>query len=256
MSEKSLDDFFAKKDKGKKGKKNKAKFTTTDEIAKNLTSGEEPRKTQKKLDKDKKNDEKGLEVTPASGVVIENPTEEWKEEDNKEVDYSDLKIQSLQVSEEAMKAESEDGEEEEFDEFGELIKSKTQAASGPWKTATDPDGTGAQPETTVAESKDEPVHIKGGVYVPPSRRSASSSAPTQSSSQRARILRGKKKAPEINCEQEFPSLAASADILKYTDKKEDRTFETVTRGGPKSDGSTARGPGLSLDNRYLPLDRN
>lgn len=41
-----------------------------------------------------------------------------------------------------MKAESEDGEEEEFDEFGELIKSKTQAASGPWKTATDPDGTG------------------------------------------------------------------------------------------------------------------
>lgn len=72
MSEKSLDDFFAKKDKGKKGKKNKAKFTTTDEIAKNLTSGDEPRKTQKKTDKEKKNEEKGLEITESSGIDPEN----------------------------------------------------------------------------------------------------------------------------------------------------------------------------------------
>lgn len=253
MSEKSLDDFFAKKDKGKKGKKNKAKFTTTDEIAKNLTSGEESRKTQKKADKDKKNDDKAGDAMQ-SAILGTDPAEEWKEEDTKEVDYSDLKIQSLQVSEEALKAESEEAEEEELDEFGEPIRSKSQVSSGPWKTATEPEVKAPASDTVVTEPKEEPANVKAGVYVPPSRRNAPASTPDRGV-QKSR-LRGKKKAPEINCEQEFPTLAASADILKHSDKRDERTFETVTRGGPKMDGSTSRGPGLQLDNRYSALERN
>lgn len=38
-----------------------------------------------------------------------------------------------------MKAESEEAEEEELDEFGEPIRSKSQVSSGPWKTATEPE---------------------------------------------------------------------------------------------------------------------
>lgn len=88
----NLDDFFAKKDKGKKNKKKK-KFITTESLAKkieraNLGEEEEVKKKEKESSKS----------IDSNRGVNNNDQEEWHEfEDESERDYSDLKIQNFQI---------------------------------------------------------------------------------------------------------------------------------------------------------------
>lgn len=64
-------------------------------------------------------------------------------------------------------------------------------------------------EPVVASPK-----VVGGKYVPPGKRGGDSgSTPSGPSS---RLGFKKKSAPQINNEQEFPSLAASSDLAKHT----------------------------------------
>ena len=75
MSEKSLEDFFAKKDKSKKSKsKGKTKFTTTDEIAKKLHEGE--KKAVKK--QEKKKEEKKVEKSTTDTVEDQPKTTSYQ----------------------------------------------------------------------------------------------------------------------------------------------------------------------------------
>ena len=63
-------------------------------------------------------------------------------------------------------------------------------------------------EPVVASSK-----VVGGKYVPPGKRGGDSGSTPSGPSSRSYK---KKSAPQINNEQEFPSLAASSDLAKHT----------------------------------------
>ncbi|KAH7951654.1 hypothetical protein HPB52_011050 [Rhipicephalus sanguineus] len=109
MADSSLDQFFAKKDKNKKKTKGKV---TSEQIAKKMAdSGESAEKTLKK-DKDKQENSSGkLSVTIPS---LAQGEDEWNDfEEEKEVDYSGLRIQALTIAE---KEKEEEAAREQLDE--------------------------------------------------------------------------------------------------------------------------------------------
>ncbi|CAH1241375.1 Hypp6354 [Branchiostoma lanceolatum] len=180
---KSLDDFFAKKDKSKgKGKKKKGKIST-DVLAKEL---EGPGK--KKVLKKKK--EKGEKVDKGPSKEG-SPVEEIEEPEEK--DYSGLRIASLNISEQRQEEqEPSPQEEQEYDEAGEPLPMR-ESAQGPWRMPT---GGGEQP-SAVAEPPPEPTPAPAPAaagagpskYIPPSLRAAmaaqeSRSTPSWSGRQR------------------------------------------------------------------------
>ncbi|XP_065288224.1 protein CDV3 homolog isoform X2 [Dermacentor albipictus] len=126
MADSSLDQFFAKKDKNKKKTKGKV---TSEQIAKKMAdSGEGAEKSLKK-DKDKQENSSGkLSVTIPS---LAQGEEEWNDfEEEKEVDYSGLRIQALTIAE---KEKEEEAAREQLDEDGEDSQQAGDQQSGPWK---------------------------------------------------------------------------------------------------------------------------
>ncbi|XP_022087125.1 protein CDV3 homolog [Acanthaster planci] len=254
MSDKSLEDFFAKKDKSKKSK-SKSKFakSTTEEIAKRLTEAD-LKKERKEKEKEKPPPPKETEDKSKIKDII-GDEDDWRDnEEEKEKDYSGLKIQ-LQISANPDQ-DVEEEEEEELDENGEPVKSKGAVPSGPWnklETAVDNEAEvaqkGAPPPTEPAVA---PI-VKSGKYIPPSLRGQPA---TKTSLAPSRLGGKSKAAPQISSEQEFPSLAASSDIAKHTDKNSDKNFEKVTRGGPSMPNPANQGPKLDLENRFAALGQN
>ncbi|XP_070536830.1 protein CDV3 homolog [Ptychodera flava] len=256
MEDKALDDFFAKKDKKKKSK---AKFTTTDEIAKKLQDGgQQP--VRKKKEKEKSSTLTSTSQPAASSeteqtqeererpqVVEKKDEEEWKEYDEpEEKDYSGLRIQALQIG--AGAEQDEDAAEpEEYDEEGELIVKPKDTATGPWKMV---EATSAPAPATPTETAPEPAVSKpSGVYRPPGARLAASQPMPLP-------RRGvKAKAPDLQSEQQFPTLLASLE--KQPSDTSDKYFERVTRGGRATDNIPgSQGPKLDLENKYAALSKH
>lgn len=291
--EKSLEDFFAKKDKSKKNKskakaKGKTKFMTTDEIAKNLCRDVDVKKTSKQQDRDREaRDKKEKEKKAVSAAAVAEQTatevgeekpiinkqpafpigeaEEWNEfEDPTQKDYSGLKVQSLQISAEPEDNADEDEEGElEMDENGDMVKKKDSGASGPWNKSggagtEKPVAAPSKPEPPVVQEVIKPEALKnvtGGKYVPPSRRNAPEgerSTPARTANRN----KGGRHAPSIQSDLDFPSLAASSDIAKYSDKNDDKNYREVKRGGQATDNPAGHKSGLELGNRYSALGNN
>jgi hypothetical protein len=151
-----LDDFFAKKDK----KKSRAvkKFTASDlmtsakyqseDVAAPTPSSAQAKKVavEKKKEEVAESDSTVAEtVTAAAPVRAVRPVEatedeEWGEfEQEKERDYSGLKIQKLQIQDYEEEEDEEEGEHE-LNEEGELVK---REPTGPWnKITSQPTSTG------------------------------------------------------------------------------------------------------------------
>ncbi|XP_061777673.1 protein CDV3 homolog [Nerophis ophidion] len=220
-SEKSLDDFFAKRDKKKKKEKGKGK-----EAAAQSTG------VMKKM---KKESEKSS-TSDNQDTNNEKEDEEWKVFEQKEVDYSGLRLQALQISDEK---EEEDYEEEELDEDGEVISGGGEKMSGPWnKPGAAPAPAPPVEEVEVAESK------PAGVYRPPGARLTSSK-------------RGQNQGPpEIFNDAQFPSLMATGKHVETRkDREMEKTFEVVkhrTRGRDDNGGTPVQQQ-LQLDNQYAVL---
>jgi hypothetical protein len=131
-----LDDFFAKKDK----KKSRVKKFTTSELLTSSKFGEDvaapPIGVPKKQPAERpKKEEVVQESVDSEGVSIKSkPTveveeEEWGEfEQEKERDYSGLKIQKLQIQD-SEDDYGDDSGETELNEEGEIIKKEP---AGPW----------------------------------------------------------------------------------------------------------------------------
>ncbi|XP_040023369.1 protein CDV3 homolog isoform X4 [Gasterosteus aculeatus] len=179
--EKSLDDFFAKRDKKKKKEKGKSK-----EPVVGLTTAV-IKKTKREKEKSTKNDNQDAQ--------IEKEDEEWKEFEQKEVDYSGLRLQALQISDE--KEEEEGYEKEEVGEDGEIILVSGDKVSGPWnKSGAAPVPAAAAPPPV--EEVEEPESKPSGVYRPPGARlTTTRRGPTQG-------------PPEIFSDTQFPSLMATS----------------------------------------------
>ncbi|XP_008394812.1 protein CDV3 homolog isoform X1 [Poecilia reticulata] len=222
QSEKSLDDFFAKRDKKKKKEKGKGKETTTGPTTAVV------KKTKKEKEKSAKNENQDAQV--------EKEDEEWKEFEQKEVDYSGLRLQALQISDEK---EEEDYEKEEVGEDGEIILVSGDKVSGPWNKS------GAAPPRAASpvEEEEAPEAKPAGVYRPPGAR--------LTPSRRAQ----NQGPPEIFSDTQFPSLLSTAKHVETRkDREMEKTFEVVKH---KNRGREETGSGsvqhLQLDNQYAIL---
>ncbi|XP_032359932.1 protein CDV3 homolog isoform X1 [Etheostoma spectabile] len=220
--EKSLDDFFAKRDKKKKKEKGKGKESTTGPTSAVI------KKTKREKEKSAKNDNQDAQ--------IEKEDEEWKEFEQKEVDYSGLRLQALQISDEK---EEEDYEKEEVGEDGEIILVSGDKVSGPWNKS----GAAPAPAAAPVEEVEEPESKPSGVYRPPgARMSTTRRAPTQG-------------PPEIFNDTQFPSLLATAKHVETRkDREMEKTFEVVkhrNRGREETGGASMQQ--LQLDNQYAIL---
>ncbi|XP_034256041.1 protein CDV3 homolog [Thrips palmi] len=277
-----LDDFFAKKDR-KKSKGGK-KFTTTEELAKKL---EETHRREKEKVKENKKLLSSQNVDGDGEPGSERKEEdEWKDFEEEKKDYTNLKIQNLQISETA-NADNGDGDDDENEmvenEDGVMVSRKKQP-SGPWMSVPQ----APQPEEPVREeirSQPPPPTDGGGGggksgYIPPHLRNAPShyapatsfspspssySSPNSYSSsmhhQPLSSSRFKSRAaPDITNEAYFPTLSAANNDTPNTAwgrRREDgRGFEEVRNArtntstyNPKM-ASSGQGPNLSLGNKW------
>ncbi|KAJ8418760.1 hypothetical protein AAFF_G00002590 [Aldrovandia affinis] len=218
--EKSLDDFFAKRDKKKKKEKGKGKEQTAPPASSVL------KKNKKEKEKSTKNENQDTQV--------EKEDEEWKEFEQKEVDYSGLRLQALQLSDEK---DEEDYEKEEIGEDGEIILVSGDKVSGPWnKSGSAPAAVQPVEEEEVPEAKPT------GVYRPPGARlTTTKRGPTQG-------------PPEITSDTQFPSLLATAKHVETRkDREMEKTFEVVKHRNRMREEGGASAQQLQLDNQYAIL---
>ncbi|XP_067234734.1 protein CDV3 homolog isoform X1 [Chanodichthys erythropterus] len=218
--EKSLDDFFAKRDKKKKKEKGKGKEQATGGPVLLV------KKTKKEKEKSTKSENQDAQM--------EKEDEEWKDFEQKEVDYTGLRLQAMQMSDEK---EDEEYEKEEVGEDGEIILVSGDKISGPWNKS------GAPPSAAPVEEVEVPEPKAPGVYRPPGARLTSTKrGPTQG-------------PPEIFSDAQFPSLLSTArHVETRKDREMEKTFEVVKH---KSRVKEGEGPGsmqhLQLDNQYAIL---
>ncbi|KAK2886628.1 protein CDV3 homolog isoform X1 [Channa argus] len=219
--EKSLDDFFAKRDKKKKKEKGKGKESVAGPASSAV------KKNKKEKEKSTKNESQDSQ--------IEKEDEEWKEFEQKEVDYSGLRLQALQMSDEK---EEEEYEKEEVGEDGEIILVSGDKVSGPWNKS----GV-APPPVALVEDVEVPEAKPSGVYRPPGARLTTTKR-VQSQG-----------PPEIYSDTQFPSLLATAKHVETRkDREIEKTFEVVkhrNRGREETSGASMQH--LQLDNQYAIL---
>ncbi|XP_040921442.1 protein CDV3 homolog isoform X2 [Toxotes jaculatrix] len=218
-TEKSLDDFFAKRDKKKKKEKGKGKESTAGPTSAAV------KKTKREKEKSAKNENQDAQI---------EKDEEWKEFEQKEVDYSGLRLQALQISDEK---EEEEYEKEEVGEDGEIILVSGDKVSGPWNKS------GAAPPAAPVEDEEVPEAKPAGVYRPPGARLSTTK-------------RGHNQGPpEIFSDAQFPSLLATAKHVETRkDREMEKTFEVVkhrNRGREETSGASLQH--LQLDNQYAIL---
>lgn len=237
-----LDDFFAKKDR-KKGTKGGKKFTTTEELAKKLE--ETHRREKERLKEMKTLSSKNVDGDGELGGERKDE-DEWKDFEEEKKDYTNLKIQNLQITE---SPNTEDGEGEdgepimEENEAGEMVPRKKQP-SGPWMNVQQQQQHQEEAAVRAAVRAAEEVRRPqpeeprvategggggaGGGYVPPHMRgggapstgnvppgyssSPYSSSPYSSSSSMGPLSSSRfrsKAAPDITNEAFFPTLSAA-----------------------------------------------
>lgn len=245
-----LDDFFAKKDRKKKGGSAVKKFATPEELAKVIED------TTKKA-----TEVKPRKVTPAggSGSVVDGGEaaaeggrtvepvveEEWKEFEEERKDYSGLKLTQLNITEEEYQQGHYGGDdggatprENDGDRAGGDAADRKNA--GPvWKK---PSGDGDQQQTTAAA-------------VAGSRGAAAGSSLYVSPAMKNLRMKGKKGvAPDLKNEEFFPTLGT--DQPDPAKSKKDSTFEEVKHGGRVRPSDMPSAAPLSVGNRFTSLSND
>ncbi|KAH6931655.1 hypothetical protein HPB50_026434 [Hyalomma asiaticum] len=256
MADSSLDQFFAKKDKNKKKTKGKV---TSEQIAKKMAdSGESAEKTVKK-DKEKQENSSGkLSITIPS---LAQGEEEWNDfEEEKEVDYSGLRIQALTIAE---KEKEEEAAREQLDEDGEDCQQSGDQQSGPWKvqqqqqqqqaaTAEQPSTPPPEPEPQAPPPKTEPEPKETrGAYRPPHLRSAATAAARTPGTQGSR--RPVRQNYDFTSEEQFPTLGAAIDTKAPRREYADHSFTSVKHGLRNREDPTQHHLQLDLENKYSAL---
>ncbi|XP_024071713.2 protein CDV3 homolog isoform X1 [Terrapene carolina triunguis] len=228
--ERSLDDFFAKRDKKKRREKGgrgaAVAAASSASSASSAPGGARPAE----------GGSGAAASTASSARAAVKEEDEWKEfEQKEEIDYSGLRVHSMQIS------EKEDDEGEKREEPGdnwEEAGGGVERASGPWNKTAPVQAPVA--ETIVTETP-EPVQ-SSGVYRPPGARET-------------RTRKAPQGPPEIYSDTQFPSLqstAKHADSRK--DKEMEKSFEVVRhKNRGRDEVSKNQALKLQLDNQYAVL---
>lgn len=227
-----LDDFFAKKDKKKKSK----------------TKDKKEEKKIKKKDKVESSVILEGEDIGAETIIEEHPVHDegqWADfQEEKETDYSGLKIQNLEIAENENGGAGADSQNEEDGEDG-------SGQQGPWKRKQA--DTQPEPEKQEVEIPVEvpvaaaPASSSG--YIPPHLRSAAAVKVVPGARAGGRGRRG---APDLRNEESFPSLAAGMSGEVSVQKLEwaKKGFESVKAGASRSAGQNSEAPRINLGNRF------
>ncbi|XP_064470921.1 protein CDV3 homolog isoform X2 [Ornithodoros turicata] len=245
MADSSLDQFFAKKDKSKKAK-TKSKVTS-EQIAKKIQ--EDPgKKDEKSQKKDKAENSTGKE------------DEEWKDfEEEKERDYSGLRIHALTLAEK--EKEEEGAKEGQMEDENADSPSQGEQQSGPWKVqsgmaaAADscaPPEPEPEPEPVPEPEPKETKPTQPQAYRPPHLRS--SSGRTQSTPGGGGGRRGNHTTYDFTSEEQFPCLGAAVDGSKVRQGESvDRSFTSVKHGLRNREDISQQHVKLDLENKYSAL---
>ncbi|XP_056192123.1 protein CDV3 homolog isoform X1 [Falco biarmicus] len=235
--ERSLDDFFAKRDK-KKRKEKSSRGAAAASSASNAASNAAGAAAAAGGARPADGSSSGAAASNAgSAKTATKEEDDWKEfEQKEEIDYSGLRVQSMQIS------EKEDDESEKREEPGdnwEETGGGIDRSSGPWNKSAPAPAPVVEPIVTETP---EPVQT-GGVYRPPGAREG------------GRPRRAQQGPPEIYSDTQFPSLQSTAKLVdSRKDKEMEKSFEVVkhkTRG--RDEVSKNQALKLQLDNQYAVL---
>ncbi|KAM6277975.1 protein CDV3 homolog isoform 2-T3 [Spheniscus humboldti] len=208
--ERSLDDFFAKRDK-KKRKEKSSRGAAAASSASNAASNAAGAAAAAGGTRPADGSGSGAAASNAgSAKAATKEEDDWKEfEQKEEIDYSGLRVQSMQIS------EKEDDESEKREEPGdnwEETGGGVDRSSGPWNKSAPAPAPVVEPIVTETP---EPVQT-GGVYRPPGAREG------------GRPRRVQQGPPEIYSDTQFPSLQSTAKLVdSRKDKEMEKSFEVV-----------------------------
>ncbi|XP_042329517.1 protein CDV3 homolog isoform X2 [Sceloporus undulatus] len=203
--ERSLDDFFAKRDKKKRKEKSGRGGASS---ASSSSSAPSSNANAAASAVGGTGGARQAESGGSGGAAHSNPSnanaraahkeeDDWKEFEQEEtIDYSGLRVQSMQISEK----DDEEGEKrEEPRDNSEEPGGGMDRSSGPWNRS-------APTQIPVVETVEAPEPVQsGGVYRPPGARE----------SRTRKVPQG---PPEIYSDTQFPSLQSTAkhvDTRKY-----------------------------------------
>ncbi|EDL21070.1 carnitine deficiency-associated gene expressed in ventricle 3, isoform CRA_b [Mus musculus] len=191
--ERSLDNFFAKRDKKKKKERSsRAANAASGAGGSSAAAGSRPGDGGSLGSGARSGDGGSLGSGSRSGDGGSSDENEWKEFEQREVDYSGLRVQAMQIS------EKEDDDNEKREDPGDNWEeggggSGAEKSSGPWnKTAP----VQAPPAPVTVTETPEPA-MPSGVYRPPGARLTTTRKTPQG-------------PPEIYSDTQFPSLQSTA----------------------------------------------
>ncbi|XP_054451634.1 protein CDV3 homolog isoform X4 [Pteronotus mesoamericanus] len=194
--ERSLDNFFAKRDKKKKKERSNRAASAAGAAGAASGSGGAAGAAGSGAGAGARPADGGTAGAAGLGAATKAVTkdeDEWKEFEQKEVDYSGLRVQAMQISEK----EEDDSEKREDPgdnwEEGGGGGGGVEKSSGPWnKTAP----VQAPPAPVIVTETPEPA-MTSGVYRPPGARLTTTRKAPQG-------------PPEIYSDTQFPSLQSTA----------------------------------------------
>ncbi|XP_058921334.1 protein CDV3 homolog isoform X3 [Kogia breviceps] len=244
MEERSLDNFFAKRDKKKKKERSNRAGSAAGSAGGAGGSSGAAGAAGGGAGAGTRPGDGGTAGAGATGPgaatkVVTKDEDEWKEFEQREVDYSGLRVQAMQIS------EKEEDENEKREDPGDNWEEGggggggVEKSSGPWnKTAP----VLAPPAPVVVTETPEPT-MTSGVYRPPGARLTTTRKAPQG-------------PPEIYSDTQFPSLQSTAKhVESRKDKEMEKSFEVVrhkTRG--RDEVSKNQALKLQLDNQYAVLE--
>uniref|UniRef100_A0A2I3H3D1 CDV3 homolog n=1 Tax=Nomascus leucogenys TaxID=61853 RepID=A0A2I3H3D1_NOMLE len=237
--ERSLDNFFAKRDKKKK-KERSNRSASAAGAAGSAGGRSPPRAGVARAGTPSDTRGGAAQAAPPSGGTRSGADEdEWKELEQKEVDYSGLRVQAMQISEK----EDEDNEKRQDPgdnwEEGGGGGGGMEKSAGPWnKTAP----VQAPPAPVIVTETPEPA-MTSGVYRPPGARLTTTRKTPQG-------------PPEIYSDTQFPSLQSTAKhVESRKDKEMEKSFEVVRhKNRGRDEVSKNQALKLQLDNQYAVLE--
>ncbi|XP_015473626.1 protein CDV3 homolog isoform X5 [Parus major] len=241
--ERSLDDFFAKRDKKKRKEKSSRSAAAAAAASSASNAGSNAAGAAAGTPRPTEGGACAGSPGPGGGEkAVLQEEDDWKEfEQKEEIDYSGLRVQSMQIS------EKEDDESEKREEPGDSWEETggggggggIDRSSGPWNKSAPAPAPVVEPIVTETP---EPVQT-GGVYRPPGAREG------------GRPRRAQQGPPEIYSDTQFPSLQSTAKLVdSRKDKDMEKSFEVVkykTRG--RDEVSKNQALKLQLDNQYAVL---
>lgn len=244
--ERSLDNFFAKRDKKKKKERSNRAASAASAAGGAGGSSGATGAAGGGAGAGTRPGDSGTAGVGATGPgaatkVVTKEEDEWKKFEQKEVDYSGVRVQAMQISEkEEDEVEKREDPSDNWEEGGGGGGGGgVEKSSGPWnKTAP----VQAPPAPVVVTETPEPT-MTSGVYRPPGARLTTTRKAPQG-------------PPEIYSDTQFPSLQSTAKhVESRKDKEMEKSFEVVrhkTRG--RDEFSKNQALKLQLDNQYAVLE--